>query len=416
MDRDGVVTLADFNLIVGRTRAGGTGTASQSAAALRTELRELRQTPNPAAGYQQVLDTLEAHLAQADPGLTATTENVPESHNGAAFTFRLAFSEAVSTGYATLRDSAFSETGGQVTRARRVDGRSDRWQVTVEPDGTDEVTLILPATGDCEAEGAVCTAAGKKLSTALSITVSGPGETTPLTATLTDVPGEHDGAQGFTLRVAFSEAITSAQRDVREFAFNVTGGTVTKAKRIGRRSDLWKIWVAPSGHEDVSVTLPGGRQCAAAGAVCTADGRRLSNSPSATVIGPPALSVADAEAREGTDDTIAFEVTLSRAASGTVTVDYSTADGTASAGEDYAATSGTLHLRRGRDGQDHRGRGARRRQGRGRGDAADQSQQRDRRGDCGRSGDGYDRERRSDAEGVACALRAHGREPGGGTR
>ena len=344
VDRDGVVTLADFNLIVGRTRAGGTGTASQSAAALRTELRELRQTPNPAAGYQQVLDTLEAHLAQADSGLTATAENVPQSHNGAAFTFRLAFSEVPDLSFRVLRDESFAVSGGRVTRARRVDGRSDRWQITVEPDGTGEVTLILPATADCEAEGAVCTAAGKKLSTALSITVSGPGEaaTTPLTATLTDVPGEHDGAQGFTFRVAFSEAITSAQRDVREFAFNVTGGTVTKAKRIDRRSDLWKIWVAPSGHEDVSVTLPGGRQCAAAGAVCTADGRRLSNSPSATVIGPPALAVADAEAREGTDDTIAFEVTLSRAAAHTVTVDYATADGTASAGEDYTATSGTL--------------------------------------------------------------------------
>ena len=32
-------------------------------------------------------------------------------------------------------------------------------------------------------------------------------------------------------------------------------------------------------------------------------------------------------------------MTLSRAASGTVTVDYATADGTATAGEDYTETS-----------------------------------------------------------------------------
>ena len=58
--------------------------------------------------------------------------------------------------------------------------------------------------------------------------------------------------------------------------------------------------------------------------------------------GLPALSVADARAYEGTDDTIDFTVTLDRAASVTVAVAYATADGTATAGADYTATSGTL--------------------------------------------------------------------------
>ena len=52
--------------------------------------------------------------------------------------------------------------------------------------------------------------------------------------------------------------------------------------------------------------------------------------------------MADARAREGTDSEVAFTVTLSRASSRGVTVDYSTTDGTALAGEDYTATSGTL--------------------------------------------------------------------------
>ena len=56
----------------------------------------------------------------------------------------------------------------------------------------------------------------------------------------------------------------------------------------------------------------------------------------------PALSAADARAREGTDTAVSFEVRLSRAAAGAVTVDYATADGTAEAGADYTATSGTL--------------------------------------------------------------------------
>ena len=54
----------------------------------------------------------------------------------------------------------------------------------------------------------------------------------------------------------------------------------------------------------------------------------------------PTLSIADATVEEG--EQAQFTVTLSRTATGTVTVDYATADGTANAGADYTATSGTL--------------------------------------------------------------------------
>ena len=60
------------------------------------------------------------------------------------------------------------------------------------------------------------------------------------------------------------------------------------------------------------------------------------------VLAPAALSVADAEAEEGTDATLDFAVTLNREAAGTVTVGYATENGTATAGSDYTATSGTL--------------------------------------------------------------------------
>ena len=57
---------------------------------------------------------------------------------------------------------------------------------------------------------------------------------------------------------------------------------------------------------------------------------------------PPTIRIANAQATEGDDTTIVFRVTLQSASSGTVTVNYATADGTATAGEDYTATSGTL--------------------------------------------------------------------------
>ena len=67
-------------------------------------------------------------------------------------------------------------------------------------------------------------------------------------------------------------------------------------------------------------------------------------SSASTARSPGALTVADARAREGEDAVLVFEVTLGRAASGPVTVDYATADGTAKAGEDYRTASGTLEL------------------------------------------------------------------------
>ena len=56
----------------------------------------------------------------------------------------------------------------------------------------------------------------------------------------------------------------------------------------------------------------------------------------------PRLRVNDPEATEGSDATLDFVVTLSPAATGTVTVAYATSDGTATAGSDYTADSGTL--------------------------------------------------------------------------
>ena len=56
---------------------------------------------------------------------------------------------------------------------------------------------------------------------------------------------------------------------------------------------------------------------------------------------PPTLNVLDTAVNEA-DGSVGFLVTLSPAASGTVTVDYATTDDTAVAGTDYTATSGTV--------------------------------------------------------------------------
>ena len=55
------------------------------------------------------------------------------------------------------------------------------------------------------------------------------------------------------------------------------------------------------------------------------------------------LDIGDAKRREG-DAHIPFEVTLSRPSANDVAVDYETADGTATAGQDYVARAGTLTI------------------------------------------------------------------------
>ena len=91
--------------------------------------------------------------------------------------FELVFSEEFPLNYKTLRDHAFTVTGGDVTTARRLDPTdNDEWEIHVEPDGDGAVTIELPVTTDCTAEGAICTGDRRPLSNRLEVTVPGTGE------------------------------------------------------------------------------------------------------------------------------------------------------------------------------------------------------------------------------------------------
>ncbi len=70
----------------------------------------------------------------------------------------------------------------------------------------------------------------------------------------------------------------------------------------------------------------------------------VESAETATVEAAPTLSIGDASVDEGDSGsaTLDFTVTLSRAATATVTVDWATSDGTATAGTDYTAGNGTL--------------------------------------------------------------------------
>ena len=112
-----------------------------------------------------------------------------------------------------------------------------------------------------------------------------------LTAAFEDVPASHDGSNAITLALRFSEPIQIGYRTLRDVRLSVRNGTATRARRVNGSSALWSIEVAPSGTQDVALTLTPGGPCDAGG-ICTGDGRRLSHSLNASVAGPtPSVSI-----------------------------------------------------------------------------------------------------------------------------
>ena len=395
--------------------------------------------------------------------LTASFHNVPQNHDGnTAFTFDAEFSNDVGIGYADMRDHAFTVTEGDVTRARRNDGQSDSWEITVEPDGNDPVTVTLPGHRACTTTGAICSKEDNpvQLTNSPSATIAGPPEveaTTPtmsiadgsgkegddddidftvtldevatdtvtvdyatsdgtadagddytaksgtltfsagttsktisvsiaddienesdetftvtlsnasgadlgtstatgtienrrvepLTASFSGMPTEHDGSS-FSFELHFSDNVEAGFKKIRDRAFTLDEADITHAKRKNPQSadknKSWTITVEPDGNDTISITLPATTSCSSNRGICTADERKLSHSTSATVEGPVGISVGDVEVEEGAGVVLAFQVALTRAASSSLTVDYSTSDGTATAGADYTSTSGTLTI------------------------------------------------------------------------
>ena len=122
-----------------------------------------------------------------------------------------------------------------------------------------------------------------------------------LTGSFENVPTEHDGSTPFTFDAVFNSDIGISYKTLRDHSFTVTNGKVTRARRNNGRNDSWEITVTPWGNEALTVTLPGNRDCGTTAAICTKEDHpvQLSNSPSATVAGPPGVSTVPVTASFG---------------------------------------------------------------------------------------------------------------------
>ena len=215
----------------------------------------------------QATGTIRNSEASAEP-LTASFKNMPSEHEGdAAFNFQVKFSEDIGISYARLRDDAFTVSDGNVTGARRIDGRNDLWQITVEPESRADVTITLPGNRNFGTTGAVCTRGDnpRQLTNSPSATVAGPpGE--PLTASFANMPAEHDGSD-FTFDLSFSENVAAGYARIRDHAFSVNGANIKKAQRKTQGSNQnWTVTVDPAGNGAVTITLPETTNCSNASA------------------------------------------------------------------------------------------------------------------------------------------------------
>ena len=219
--------------------------------------------------------------------------------------------------------------------------------------GTTSKTISVSIDDDVENESdetftvTLSNASGADLGTSTATGTIQNRRVEPLTTSFSGMPTEHDGSS-FTFELHFSENPEMSFRTLRDHAFTVDEGDVTRAQRKNPqttdKNKTWTITVEPDGNDTISITLPATTSCSSNRGICTGDERKLSHSTSATVEGPVGISVDDVEVEEGAGVVLAFQVALTRAASSALTVDYATSDGTATAGADYTSTSGTLTI------------------------------------------------------------------------
>ena len=111
------------------------------ASAARREKEAQRLRDEVEAARQQRAQAIAPKVA-ALPPLTGQFEFGLVSVKGRVYRKRITFNRPLATGYATVRDQGFNVTNGRVTGARRVDRRSDRWELTIQSDGSGSMVVI----------------------------------------------------------------------------------------------------------------------------------------------------------------------------------------------------------------------------------------------------------------------------------
>ena len=269
----------------------------------------MRAEVAPAAGVQSVVMTLEGDAAHTQ------TENIlPYSLYGDADGAE--HGRTLAAGSYTLSATAYATKGGQgeVLGTRTVSFTVENAGAPAAPAVT-SFTLVDAATQ------------------AVLATLTGDSNTVDL--------ADPDGGS-YALRANLAPNITAGS-----VVLSLSGTkTVSQTESMAPYS-LWGDSPNNEGGRDLDgASLPAGSYTLAANVYSQSGGRGSQLGAGATVSFTVRqliqLSVGDSSAVEGENDHLPFNVYLDHESTETVTVNYTTVDGTATAGSDYTATSGTL--------------------------------------------------------------------------
>ncbi len=269
--------------------AGATGQTYTPGANDVGKTLKVRVTFTDDGGTAETLTSAATGAVVARSALSVADAQASEEDDTAlefVVTLSPAAARTVTVDYATADGTAtagadYTATSGTLTFAVGDTAKTVSVPITDDTvdDGGETLTLTL-------SNAAVATISDASATGTISNEETGP----PLTASFSEVPESHAGAR-FTFVLTFSEAPKVSYRTLRDVAFDVTDGTVRKAKRRTSGSNLsWDITVEPAGTGAVAIELPATPDCTTTGAICTGDGRALSNSPSATVAGASTAS------------------------------------------------------------------------------------------------------------------------------
>ena len=145
-------------------------------------------------------------------------------------------------------------------------------------------------------------------------------------------PGRRDADEAFLIDLVFRFSPDPFNIQRLTNALRLSAGRITHLRRDLSHSTV-EIVIQPPDSRHIEIVLPRG----------TVIGQYTMQAETRHwLIGPLDVTIDDAQATEAPDATIEFAVRLDPASPREVAVDYKTIDGTATAGDDYTATSGTL--------------------------------------------------------------------------
>ncbi len=298
------------------------------------------------AKWQGLISTAQS----ATPMLSVASASKAEGNSGTsnlAFTVSLskASTSPVTVNYATSNGTAtagqdYTAASGTITFAAGETSKTVNVVVagdaTVEPDETFTVTLSNASGAGITAATATGTITNDDIAPALSIGSASKAEGSSGTSNLAfTVTLSKASTTPVTVNYATSNGTATAGQD-----YTAASGTVTFA--AGETSKTVNVAIAgdtaAEDDETFTVTLssPSGATIATASATGT-----ITNDDGTP---PPSVSIGNTSKAEGNSGTsnLAFTVTLSKASTTPVTVNYATSNGTATAGQDYTAASGTI--------------------------------------------------------------------------